>query len=443
MTHTNSPYGSGSGDTLERTRRELLETRRNLKRAELDCSLAAKERKQLLKAIPSILICVSGSEIVTQWNPVSEQVFGIPAGDVLGKPFAECGIGWNREQVREGVVRCLSSRESIRVDNIPFTRNDGYEGILGITLRSIQAGPGERPGFLLLGADITKRLALEARLGQARKLEAVGQLAAGIAHEINTPLQYIGDNVKFLQDGFTDLLNTLSGYEKVLQAARQGQVSGQLIEAAEKSVREADLDFLAEEIPSAILQTLEGLEHVSRIVRSMKDFSHPGSSRKTHVDINKALESTVTVSRSEWKYVADITLDLSESLSQVPGLPGELNQVFLNMITNAAHAIEERTGPDPASKGRITISSRERGNTVIITFTDTGAGMPDHVRARIFDPFFTTKEVGKGTGQGLHISRQVITEMHGGRIDVETRQGQGTTFIITLPCTGSTGEPCS
>ena len=300
--------------------------------------------------------------------------------------------------------------------------------------------PIKAGSIYFLGADITKRLAMEVELGQARKLEAVGQLAAGIAHEINTPLQYIGDNVKFLQDAFMDILDSLSSCELVVGAAKNGQLDQELIEAADRSTRDADLDFLREEIPSAIRQSLEGLEHVSKIVRSMKDFSHPGSSRKTGVDINKALENTITVSRNEWKYVADVTMNFAESLPHISGLPGELNQVFLNMLTNAAHAIEERTGPDPNSKGEITVTTRAEGATVLISFTDTGNGIPDDIKARVFDPFFTTKEVGKGTGQGLHISRQVITEMHGGKIEVESLPGQGTTFTITLPVGDETGE---
>ena len=438
---TNQDYNAeyACHDILERTRNELHNLRERLEKTEHDVLLASKERAQLVRSIPSILICVSGSDIITQWSPVSEQVFGIPAKEVLGRPFSECGISWNWDQVSSGVRNCLRSRNGVRGDNIPFPRDDdGYEGTLGITLRPVPGDPGQRPGFLLLGADITKRLAMEAELGQARKLEAVGQLAAGIAHEINTPLQYIGDNVKFLQDAFTDLLESLSSCELVVEAAKQGRHDQELVEAADRAARDADLEFLRDEIPSAIRQTLEGLEHVSKIVRSMKDFSHPGVTKKTFVDINKALESTVTVSRNEWKYVADVTLNLSETLPHISALPGELNQVFLNMPTNA---IEEKTGPDPTVKGTITISTQPLGDSVAISFADNGNGMPEDVRARIFDPFYTTKEVGKGTGQGLHISRQVITEMHGGRIDVETRQGQGTTFTITLPVNDCEEKP--
>ena len=200
-----------------------------------------------------------------------------------------------------------------------------------------------------------------------------------------------------------------------------------------EAAAQADLDYLLEEIPRALSQSLEGIERVSHIVRAMKDFSHPGTAAKMMTDLNRALDSTATVASNEWKYVADLRLDLDPGLPLVPCLPADLNQVFLNMIVNAAHAIADVVGDGSNGKGIITISTRQQEDRVEIRIGDTGTGMTEEVKERIFDPFFTTKVVGRGTGQGLAISHSVVVERHGGTIAVETAPGKGTTFIISLP----------
>jgi len=165
----------------------------------------------------------------------------------------------------------------------------------------------------------------------------------------------------------------------------------------------------------------------------MKEFSHPGSREKAPTDINKAISTAITVCRNEWKYVAEVTTDLDPELPLVPCVSGEINQVLLNLIVNAAHAVADVVGEQPTEKGRITIGTRRVGNEAEITVKDTGCGIPEAARSRVFDPFFTTKEVGKGTGQGLAIARSVVVEKHGGRIYFETETGKGTTFVVRLP----------
>jgi signal transduction histidine kinase len=274
---------------------------------------------------------------------------------------------------------------------------------------------------------------MQAQVSQAQKLESIGQLAAGIAHEINTPTQYIGDNTHFLQDLFAQMSQLLNQYARLLQAVQQHAVTPQLVREVTLATEAADAGYLLKEIPKSIEQTLQGVERVSNIVRAMRDFSHPGTGEKTNVDLNRALESTATVARNEWKYVADLELDLDPRLPAVPCLPGEINQVFLNLIMNAAQAIGDVAGDGPAAKGRIQVRTRAQENWVEIRIQDTGPGIPDHVRSRIFDPFFTTKPVGKGTGQGLAIARSVVVDKHGGTLRFETEMGQGTTFIVRLP----------
>jgi signal transduction histidine kinase len=274
---------------------------------------------------------------------------------------------------------------------------------------------------------------MEVQLRHALKLESIGQLAAGIAHEINTPTQFIGDNARFLQEGFGDLTALLRQYEKLLASAKTEALLPKLVEETEAAVARADLDYLMAEIPKAVAQSLQGVERVTKIVRAMKDFSHPGTDEKTPVDLNKAIESTITVARNEWKYVAEMVAEFDSTLPPVPCLPGEFNQVILNLIVNAAHTIADVVGDGGKGKGTITVSTRRAANWAEIRIRDTGAGIPEKVRDRIFEPFFTTKGVGKGTGQGLAIARSVVVDKHGGTIAFETDTGRGTTFIIRLP----------
>lgn len=272
---------------------------------------------------------------------------------------------------------------------------------------------------------------------QSEKMVSIGQLAAGIAHEINTPTQFIGDNMRFLQDSFNDLTVLLETYDDLAKAAGAGTVPDGLAARARDVKEEVEMDYLKEEIPKAICQSLEGIERVANIVRSMKEFSHPGSDEKSLVDINKAIETTVTISRNEWKYCADLTTDFDPALVAIPCLLGEFNQVILNMIVNAAHAIQSVLGERPVDKGTISIVTKSTDQYAEIRISDTGSGIPEDIRSRIFDPFFTTKSVGKGTGQGLAVAYNVIVGKHGGRLEVESKVGQGSTFIICLPMVDS------
>jgi len=403
------------------------------KRAEQTLRDAYAQTERLLASISSILIGVDGNGTVTQWNTAAESTFGLLAAQTVGKRFEECAIPWDWEGVRKQLDVSLGCDKPTRLEEIRYTRTDAEAGILGLTVNRIATGTGGHSGFLILGADITQRKLLEAQLVQAHKLEGIGQLAAGIAHEINTPIQYVGDNTRFLQDSFSDLLAVLEQYDLLLRAAKAGTVDTALVRRVEESVSKRNVRYLIEEIPKAIQQSLEGIGRVAGIVRSMKEFSHPGSGKKTDIDINRAIENTVTVSRNEWKYVADMVTEFDASLPSVPCLPGEFNQVILNLIVNSAHAIADVVGDSPANKGRILIRTKADGDWVEISVSDTGSGIPASIQNKIFSPFFTTKEVGKGTGQGLAISRSVVVDKHGGTIRFDSQEGGGTTFIIRLP----------
>lgn len=276
---------------------------------------------------------------------------------------------------------------------------------------------------------------MEVQLRHALKMESIGQLAAGIAHEINTPTQYIGDNTRFLRDAFADLKEVHQLVGQIVGAEGPPPPGGEWFAQIKRAAARANLAYLTIEVPKASQQSLDGVDRVARIVRAMKEFSHPGTDEKTSVDLNHAIESTLTVCHGEWKYVAEMVTDFDPSLPPVTCLPGEINQAILNMIVNAAHAIGDMVDDGAKGKGAITVSTRRDGESVEIRIKDTGPGIPQHAQAKVFDRFFTTKGVGKGTGQGLAIAHNVIVGKHGGAITFETEAGRGTTFIVRIPIT--------
>jgi two-component system NtrC family sensor kinase len=289
-------------------------------------------------------------------------------------------------------------------------------------------------GGIGLYEDITEKNMIEQELRQAQKIEAIGQLAAGITHEINTPIQYVGDNLSFLQQSFGDIFRVLTAYHQLFTVVQAGEVvPADKKQAVMAAIDDADLEYLLEEIPKTLAQGLEGVGRVAKIVRAMKEFSHPGSDEKTFINLNELLESTLTISRNQWKYVAKLETDLQPDLPLVACLPGEINQVFLNLIVNAAHAIGDLSREGQGGLGTITITTRQVGKAVQVRISDTGGGIPEPIKERIFEPFFTTKPRGKGTGQGLAISRRVVVDKHQGLLSFQTEPGKGTTFIIDLP----------
>ena len=399
----------------------------------LRVSQEREEQERILASIPSILITIDEHDRVTHWNPAAESIFGIPASQALGRPLQQCPIQWDWQPIIQGISTCRGKHAPVKLDDLRYTRPDGHEGIIGITLNPLGDGTEASGRVLLLGADITERRLMERQFAQALKMESIGRLAAGIAHEINTPTQYVGDNIRFLQDAMRDLMDLLQRFRDMLECAKRGAVSAEQIAELEQAIEDADLEYLLEEIPKAIAQSLEGVDSVAKIVRAMKEFSHPGAAEMTSIDLNHALESTITVARNEWKYVADMVTDFDPNLPPVPCLPGDINQVFLNIIVNAAHAIADVVGDGSKGKGTITVSTRALGDWVEVRISDTGTGIPEAIRSKIFDPFFTTKQIGRGTGQGLAYAHSVVVEKHKGIITFETEEGKGTTFIIRLP----------
>jgi len=369
---------------------------------------------------------------VLEWNSKAEQLFGWSHEEAVGKRLTDTIFPSDVSGRGTGGLQYLVQvkSEGQRIETKACTR-DGKEMSVEVSIAPMRMG-----NSFVLNAfihDITSRKVLQAKLAHAHKMESVGQLSAGIAHEINTPTQYVGDNTRFVQESFQDLLKVLESYSNLTETiTSEGDVPAALAQV-QATAEEADLDYLKSEIGQALDQTLEGVERVASIVRAMKEFSHPGSVTKTPTDINKGIQNTITVATNEWKYVADVETELDPEMPLVPCLPGDLNQVILNLIVNGAQAIGEALGEHPTEKGKITISTSHTKTHAEIRVTDTGNGIPEKIRDRIFDPFFTTKDVGVGSGQGLAIGRSVIVEKHAGTLEIETEANAGTTFIIRLP----------
>ncbi|MEQ1802774.1 MAG: PAS domain-containing protein [Gammaproteobacteria bacterium] len=336
----------------------------------------------------------------------------------------------DRDHLRTAIQTAMATGDHFEAD-FRVIRGDGGErhvDVRAIIHRDAQGKPVRIIGITM---DVTERNRLLQERQQAQRLEAIGQLAAGIAHEINTPTQYIGDNTRFIKESFAGVLGLLD-----LMRGSPPPTPEEL-EAAWSA---ADAEYLRTEIPRAIEQSLEGINRVAGIVRAMRDFSHPATDRMAH-DLNRAIQSTLAVATNEWRYVAEVVTDLDPALPRVPVMPGEFNQVILNMVVNAAHAIAAARGPDSPGKGRITITTSLGGDHAIITIADNGCGMSAEVQKRIFEPFFTTKGVGEGTGQGLALTHNFIAR-HGGTISVQSAPGNGAQFTIRLPVTvAATPQP--
>jgi PAS domain S-box-containing protein len=399
---------------------EREEIARSLERSEALHRLLAEQSTDLIS-----LHTTDGDFLYV--SPASSDVLGMTPEDLIGRNVRDLVHPDDMAVLADATTSNRRAPEQAQV-TVRLQHRDGH----WVWVESLVSSRGSDDGTVevqVSSRDITDRQVRDAELEQASRLEALGRLSAGLAHEINTPIQFVGDNMRFLAEACQDLLQMVLLYREVLSSPEpislvERQARARLAE--EKS----EIDYLEAEIPSAIAQSLDGMERVATLVRAMRAFSHPGQVEHAEADLNEALLAAVTIARNQVSCVAEVRVELAD-LPPVRCNVIDLNLAFLNLVVNASDAIAE-TG----RRGTISVVTSVDGDHVTVSISDTGAGIPEDVLPKIFDPFFTTQSVGRGTGQGLALARAVVREGHGGTLLVDSQPGSGSTFTIRLPVTG-------
>lgn len=383
---------------------------RERERAQAALRRAHAENDRILQTLPAALVAVDALDRVLRWNDRAAALLRLPARAALGRPLLSLPLPLPEAPLRDGLRSARERGLPLRLPEVEYRHPDGSGGFLELTVNPVELEGA--PALLLVGTDITEIKTLQESTARARRLESLGQLAAGVAHEINTPLQFLGDNARFLEKAVAEL--------------------GEALDRTPGAAADGELAFLRKECPRALQHTREGLEIVSRIVRSLKHLSHPGSGSRTRVDLAAAVDDVLTLTRNEWKDVATVETRVDPELGPLTGYPGEIRQALLNVVVNAAHAVAERHAKT-GETGRIAIEAARVEDRLVLRVRDSGTGIAEADRPRVFDPFFTTKPPGRGTGQGLAIVHDAIVEKHGGALRVESQPGRGTVFHLELP----------
>jgi PAS domain S-box-containing protein len=414
-------------------------------------------RDHALDATPTFFVITQQevpAPVIVYCNKIVADQHGMTREELIGKPitFLAQWVGDNPSYL-EDVQASLRAGRTFHAEN-EVVRPDGSTFWLGVSIRPLYDGAGRATHAVAVGADITakrteslkkqelqdklvaemeerERMVIELQLAQ--KLESVGRLAAGIAHEINTPIQYVGDSLHFLRSAFEDLDSLLESSWRAAADTPESPERAAYERAVAQLAEKYELAYLRVEVPKAFARTFDGVERVTNIVKAMKEFAHPDENEQNPVDLKHALATTLLVASNEYKYVARVSTEFGE-LPEVVCNVGELNQVFLNLVVNAAHAIKD-AGRD-VDTGEIKISLAAEGEDAVIRVTDNGCGVPPENLSKLYDPFFTTKEVGRGTGQGLAITHSIVVDKHGGEISAASEVGVGTEFTVRLPIAG-------
>jgi Amt family ammonium transporter len=368
-------------------------------------------------------------------NPAWCDIFQTTAEDFSNQNWSTFDSEDQRKKLLQQLALRIAEGHNIE-EEIQFPGQDGDERFVHIQAVSEFDNSAHRIGCVGTVTDITQRRQMESLLRNSQKMESVGKMAAGIAHEINSPLQFVGTNTAFVQEAFRDFLTLQKLYTQLIAELRSGKQTDSLMAEIEELCNEYDIEFLTDEVPCAIEQTIDGIDRVARIVSAMREFAHPGKSEMAAIDLNHAIENVIVMTKNEWKLHANVSTDLATDLPAVQCVESELHQVLTILIVNAAQAIDEQlkaSGAANDERGDISIATALHSQQVSIRIQDSGTGIPEELRDKVFDLFFTTKEVGSGSGQGLSIAYNIIVNKHQGKIDIESEPGQGTCFVITLP----------
>ncbi len=385
------------------------------------------ESNAFFRLSPDLLGIIGHDMKIRHVNPSWNRALGYDEHELLGRDYLSLVHPEDMPRTLKEAGKLMQAGACVDFENRFRSRTGEWRWI------SWAATSDQTRGlFYAVARDITRQREMQRELAQAQKLEAVGQLASGVAHEINTPMQFIGDNVRFVSDSFGDVVKVIQGTKAALCEAN---LPAPVAEAISGLTKQLDLDYLVDEIPHALTETLDGVRRVAELVKALKEFAHPDTSLMEAVDVNETISRALVLSRGVVKHLARVEVQL-DKLPLIPCQVGLLGQVFLNLIVNAAHAIEDKAAKTGNSQlGLITVTSGVVDGKIVVKIGDSGCGIPHAIRERIFEPFFTTKEVGRGSGQGLPLVRSVVVERHGGDLTFETEVGVGTTFSVSLPIT--------
>lgn len=373
--------------------------------------------RTMIDLIPAFIYAKDAQSRFTDCNELVANRMGMSPQDLIGKTDFDL---FPREMAEEffadeqALIR--SGKPLIDHEEIAFDKVRGMNRVILTSKVPIRDADGNLTGIVGTGFDITDRKTAEDRMASSERLESIGRLAAGVAHEINTPIQFLNDSVSFIREGVKELLEHIDALRAAMPAPP----------APDENVEE-----LRKDMPPALERMADGLSRIALIVGSMRDFANADQNEMSAFDLNRSIASALVIANSEFKHVAELTTDF-QPLPQITGHSGQINRVVLNLVVNAAHAIADVV-KDSGTRGQITVCTRVEHDDVVVSVGDTGGGIPENIRGRIFDPFFTTKDVGRGTGQGLSIARNFIVKGHGGTLEFETLLGKGTTFYVRLP----------
>jgi len=389
---------------------------------------------KVLEAVKDAVLAVDDNGVVRYVSPAAVRLLQCQAEEVLGSPIER--VLQPPENTTEHPVRgCLCDGVARNGQDCASesSKSNGRSSEYDIVPLRID----ERvAGALVAFNGATEQQRPTAECVNAQKLEELGRIAGGVAHEINTPTQYVNDNVHFLRDAFEALGDLVRAGERVVECSKQGDSVETAINDLASQTEQSGLRELELEVPAALEQTLEGLSRINKIAGALRVFLHPATDEETAADLNRAIENAVAVCRNEWRYVARVELDFDEGMPSVVCWIHEFSQVIMNLVINAAHSIADKIAGRPGEMGLITITTRTHGDYAEIKVRDDGAGIPSDLLHAIFAPFFTTKEKGRGTGQGLALAWSVIVDKHGGSIKADSELGEGAVFTIRMPFRG-------